>query len=47
MSGSSPETGMDVSPKSAVDLVMEMMAIPGKSCEEGRVVEYMQGVIDV
>jgi tripeptide aminopeptidase len=31
-----------INPREAVALVTEMMAIPGKSCEEARVVEYLR-----
>lgn len=31
-----------ISPKAALDLVVQMMAIPGKSCEEGRIAEFIR-----
>jgi tripeptide aminopeptidase len=42
MTKNSATTAAQVDVKRAVDLVMEMMAIPGKSCEEGRVVGFLR-----
>src|SRR5690349_8174390 len=32
----------DIDRAAAIERVMEMMAIPGKSCEEGRIVAYVR-----
>ncbi len=42
MTTRSAATDVDVSPKLAVDLVTDMLAIPGKSGEEGRVAAYIR-----
>jgi tripeptide aminopeptidase len=36
-----PDATVDLDSRSAVELVLKMMAIPGKSCEESRVVEFI------
>jgi tripeptide aminopeptidase len=42
MAKSSSASAPEINSKAALELVMEMIAIPGKSCEEGRVVEYIR-----
>lgn len=42
MAGATPSTRQRIDKDSAIRLVTEMMAIPGKSCEEGRIAEFIR-----